>query len=493
MAVKIKRLILLWFGLLAAALTLSGQQAGLDSARVAALDAKLSEYFTALETQSAAVKVKECDFLIESCTDEDVRQHVALRIYDHYLTSNVMGDETVAVHMVDEWFTPGKVKMIGELDLLNAQVYAQFTRSSLVGNQAPVLQLRERDGSSTVTAPQKGTLSVLFFYDVTCAKCKLETLRLRSLLPEIEYPIEFYAVFTGVYKEQWESYIAERWNFETKGVNIHHLWDPEIESNFQINYGVMQTPQMVLVGKDGTILGRHLDTDALKQLLDAVIPQPYEYGDPKSMAFYERLFAEGEPSASDLLEMADYIKKQTLATGDTLLCKHLMGDYLYYLSDSQGEEYKYALLPFIKLHIDGEPQLWTEPKDVTKVLKPAEVMKDLLARVPVGSRIPSLKVEGILKTLAQKGQAVDALPVKKYRLRGLRGMPTYLVFHTPGCGACEDIANVADLMFDYEPKAKFLFVEPTEALLDIFDLSVLPHVIQLDRKGKVERKYIKIQ
>lgn len=480
-------------GLLFAAFALNAQDVALDSAKVEALDAKLDEYFTALEAEPAAVKVQECDFLIESCTDEAIRQHVALRIYDHYLSSQVMGDETVAVHVVDDWFTPGKIKMLGDLDLLNAQVYAQFTRNSLIGKQAPVLELREREGTGTLTVPQKGSLCILFFYDVTCAKCKLETLRLRTFLPDIDYPIEFYAIYTGVYKEEWEKYIAERWNFETKGVSIHHLWDPEVDSNFQINYGVMQTPQMLLIDKDGTIIGRHLDLDALKTLLDTVIPHPYEYGNSTSMAFYERLFKDGTPSASDLLETADYIKKQTLATGDTTLCKHLLGDYLYFLSDSQGEEYKYAILPFIKLHIDGEPSLWTEPEDTTKVLQPAEVMKDLLARVPVGSKIPSLKVKGILKTSAEKGKELEALPLKKYKLRALRGEPAYIIFHTPGCGACEDVANAADLMFDQEPGAKFLFVEPTPELLDVFDLSVLPHIIQVDRQGIVERKYITLQ
>lgn len=486
-----KLILLFWACLLAGTLSLRAQEA--DSVRMAALDAKLTEYFTAIQAEPAAVKVRECDFLIESCTDEQTRQHVALRIYDHYLTSKVMGDETVAVHMVDEWFTPGKVSMIGELDLLNAQVYAQFTRNSLIGKQAPVLTLREHGGDASVTAPQKGSLSVLFFYDVTCAKCKLETLRLREFLPQIDYPIEFYAVFTGVYKEQWDEYIEQRWNFDTKGVNIHHLWDPEIESNFQINYGVLQTPQMVLVSKDGTILGRHLDTDALRQLLDAVIPRPYEYGAESSMDFYGHLFEDTDPSASDLLEMADYIKKQTLATGDTLLCKHLMGDFLYYLSDSQGEEYKYALLPFIRLHIDGEPSLWNEPEDTIKVLRPAEVMKDLLSRVPVGSRIPALRVRGALKTSAQKGAALETLPLRRYRLRSLRGEPAYIIFHTPGCGACRDMEAAADLMFDYEPGARFLFVEPTPELLDIFDLSVLPHVIQLDHSGIVRRKYLNLQ
>ena len=165
----------------------------LDSAVVAALDSRLDEYFAALEREPIPVKIGECDFMLESCTDTLVRQYVAVRIYDHFLGSKVMGDEAVAVHMVDDWFVPGKVSMYSDIDMINAQIYAQFHRSSLLGMQAPVLTLRSRDGDS-VTAPVEGAVSVLFFYDTSCSKCKLETMRLNAFLASLNAPVEFFAV-----------------------------------------------------------------------------------------------------------------------------------------------------------------------------------------------------------------------------------------------------------------------------------------------------------
>ena len=124
----------------------------LDPVVTEELDARMDEYFAALERESIQVKLEECDFMLESCADSLVRQYVAVRIYDHYLGSKVMGDEAVAVHMVDDWFTPGKVAMYSDIDLLNAKVYAQFHRSSLLGMEAPALALRGLDGSA-VSAP----------------------------------------------------------------------------------------------------------------------------------------------------------------------------------------------------------------------------------------------------------------------------------------------------------------------------------------------------
>lgn len=463
------------------------QVPGLDSTVTAALDSRLDEYFTALELLPASEKIEECDFMLENCPDSLVRQYTAVRIYDHFLGSKLMGDEAVAVHMVDDWFVPGKVSMYNDIDFLNAQVYAKFHRNSLIGKPAPVLVMKDSAGSSD-TLPRKGGVSILFFYDTSCAKCKLEIMRLKPLLEDITAPVDFYAVYSGVQKEQWDEYRTERWNIDAPSVTFHHLWDPELDSDFQMQYGVLQTPQMLLVDADGTIVGRGLDSDALKILLPTILPEEYEYGAPESFSLYEALFDGEKPVAARLLETAEYIKAQTLARGDTALCRHMLGDFMYYLMDTPGEEFKLALGPFIDLYVLSDRQMWSEASDFMSVVRPAEIMKELLNRVPVGSRIPRLKVNAVL---ADGSNDLD--DVRKYNLRRLHGRPAYAVFVSPGCSSCEDLLRTVPDILSAEPDAKVLLVDPEKnspELLDIFDLSVLPHVISLDRKGYVTGKYL---
>ena len=112
------------------------------------LGSKLEEYFTALAGENAAVQSAECDYLIESCQDSLVRQYVAIKIYDHYLRSQIMGDDAVAVHIADKWFLSGAVAMKTEEDLLNARIFAEFNRSSLIGADAPVLTLFDPEGAA---------------------------------------------------------------------------------------------------------------------------------------------------------------------------------------------------------------------------------------------------------------------------------------------------------------------------------------------------------
>ena len=484
-----KRLILIVLALvLLLPCGLRGQErSALDPAVTEALDAQMDEYFAAIERESIQVKIQECDFMLESCADSLVKQYVAVRIYDHFLGSKVMGDEAVAVHMVDDWFIPGKVSMYSDIDLLNARVYAQFHRSSLIGMEAPGLALRGLDGSA-VTAPAAGAVSVLFFYDTTCSKCKLELLRLREYLPNLEVPLEFFAVYTGAFEEQWKDFLEVRWDFECPYVNVHHAWDPELDSNFQMLYGVLQTPQMLLIDADGTIVGRSLDTEALAKLLPTVIPQAYEYGSDTSV--FDALFAGEGTTAANILEMAQYIKDRALVRQDSVLCRHMLGDMLYYLMDTPGEEYKLALGTFISMYVDSDPAMWSDPVDYKHVVVPAQVCKDLLGRTPAGSKLPRMKVNGVL---LKKGSPVDLSDVRTYRLRRMRGNPAYIIFHSPGCSTCDAELEAVQRVFDAEPGAVVLLVNPAEngvELLDAFDLSVLPFALEADRKGTVQRKYI---
>ena len=119
--------------------------------------------------------------------------------------------------------------------------------------------------------------------------------------------------------------------------------------------------------------------------------------------------------------------------------------------------------------------------------------KELLSRAPVGSRIAPLSITGRLKTVRNAGQPLDEIKPRKIRLRALKGSPGWIVFHSPGCSSCAEVAEAAASILKESPDAKFLFVEPDKKLLDQFDLSVLPHIIEVDKRGYITRKYLTLK
>lgn len=458
-----------------------------------ALGAKLEEYFTALAGENPTVQSAECDFIIESCRDSLVRQYVALKVYDHYLNSRIMGDDAVAVHVAEKWFLSGKVAMASDEDLLNAKIFTEFNKSSLIGSQATSVTLTGVDGAP-VSVPADGTYNVLYFYDTSCSTCRLETSRLAELAASGKYEMTVYAIYVGADAAAWEKYQANL-------PEAVHLWDPSAESDWQRAYGVLKTPSMFLIGPDGKILGRGLDTPALRILLNqAYSADSSVYGDSGQLARYGQLFSVyGDTlSASHILQVADYLAERTFGEGDIDAFKQVTGDLLYYLSNQREEVYHDAVVPFVKKYITGLPDVWTSADDKAQVVSLGEMMADLTSRTPVGSVLPDITVPATLRQkpcMFRKGTLEG-----EFDLSSFKGNPGYIVFYTRGCSLCEETLAAVDKLVASNYNAKVLLIdmdgvlidnpELGTQLLDTFDLAGMPFILQVDKKGVVQHRYV---
>lgn len=240
-----------------------------DSTRFERLDSLLTEYFSMMNGIDVESKCLECDYLIDSCADSLTRTHVALKIYDHYKEPLLMGDEAVAIHVFDKWFADGSVKMRSETEKMDAAIHADFNRNTLIGMQAPEVVLKKVCGGRKCI-PAKGRTGILFFYDTGCSKCRAEVKWLPKVLEDISFEMDFYAVYTGSDKKAWREFRNSHFRFKNRNVEVFNLWDPGMDSNYQMLYGVLVTPRIFVVDTDGLVIGRRLEPYSLKQLLQYI-------------------------------------------------------------------------------------------------------------------------------------------------------------------------------------------------------------------------------
>ena len=458
--------------------------AQIDSTKLRELDSRLERYFSILEAEPVEVKNRECDALIEAASDSSLRSKIALKIYKHYLNSALMGDEAVAIHLTDKWFSSGKVSMGSAQALLDAKLFAEVNRKSLIGMKAPQVTLTDPSGAH-VTFPVilseakdlRPRFSILYFYDTDCAKCKLESATLRSMLDDKEYPVDVVAVYVGREADSWQKWRESTFVLKRGGARVIHLWDPDGKSGYQLDYGVTVTPRMFLIDPSGVIIGRGLDTIALDTLLQSCLAaNDYEYGSKESADLFDKLFSTyGQTvSPADVTEVASLLENRTLSRGDTLSFKHLEGDLLYYLSSKRGEGFKEGTSLFIDDYILSRPQIWNSAEDSLKVVGLASLSDRLLKKAPVGAVIPKTPIKGWNK-LRRKGG--------------------FFFFSSRGCPVCAaesaaaDYLHVAYLKIDMDG----LMAESPELsrkLLDFFDLSALPFIIQTGKRGVIKRRYV---
>lgn len=488
-----------------------------------ALDARTKQYLEEIEKYPLDNQAEEVDFLIGSCKDSLTRQHVAIKVYDHYINSPIMGAEAVAIHITDTWFAPGKVKMTSDIDLMNARIYADFNRQSLLGMKAPSMTLHTPDNqivklfasnsagggpatdNSTQDSPSENRSSnlmrlaatenssqnppsdnaesstgagngtdkavadnitektgsgngrdnnetdesgskrvsgdkndlnpnngdtVLYFYDIGCANCKVVTPLLVRLLKEHHPDIMLYAVYTGIEEAKWTEY---RHNFDSL-TKVTHLWDPDMSSDFQVKYGVLQTPRMFLIDKNGIIVGRGLEPEALAKLLSMRSHKELEYGTKASEKFWDGLIGNAEDMGEHTIKSFGlFIESSALARGYEMNYRQLTGDLLYYLVPRTAPVYRKGLTYVIDSLILDKPQVWNTADDSLKVVDLALGMKKLLSLGAVGTRVPDVKVTG---TLYHHGKAKEVTR----RLTRLRA-GTLLAFYVEGCAHCEELRS----------------------------------------------------
>ena len=474
----------------------------LDSLTQKALSEKLGEYYLAMEREGTDVQKQECDFLIDAATDSLVRQYVALDIYDHYMNSPVMGSEAVAIHVLDKWFVTGRVKMKTEIDLINARVFADFNRQSLVGLPSPSITMSDMDGKEmTLFGEGSGPMkyfSILFFYDTDCAKCKIESILMRNLLEDRNYPVEFFAIYSDDSESAWREYVETQLNIDASEVNVTHLWDPELDSDFQRKYGVIKTPCIFLVRPDGMIIGRGLDSKGLFSMLDDIFRHDdLNYGTPESVSLFDNVLADDsgviEPSVEKVTRLADYIKSSTLSKGDENMFRQLTGDMLYYLASRSGEGFREGLHYLIENNITAFPEVWNSPDDSLKVVGFAQIMDDLLSKAEPGKPVPAFKLpaERVAKGKSRTGT---------FKLNKLKGERNIIMFNTEGCEICKAEKAAIRQMTSQDRNLHVLFINVDEimrempsvsgSLFDSFDLSALPYILEADRKGMVIRRYL---
>lgn len=256
--------ILISLSVMMLSLNMLGQQ--LDSTKLAPLDSLLEKYYSAMLFEELPVKYAECDFLIESCKDSLVRQWVGTRILEHYMQDPpLMGEEAVALYLYDKWFASGKITIADEWIDFQARLFAEFNRNSMLGMKAPVLMMYSQNEELT-RVPRAGIVSVLYFYDTSCSKCKLISPVLPHLFDEINFPVTLFAIYTGSDAQEWQNFTRE-FTSSNPYVTVVHLSDPEMESDYQKKYGVTSTPKIFFISPKGIIEGRRLDLDSLSQLI----------------------------------------------------------------------------------------------------------------------------------------------------------------------------------------------------------------------------------
>lgn len=371
------------------------------------------KYLESLEGKSREEICRRVDRLIRACADSSEAAKTAAFCYNHYLSSAVMGDESVALHIADTYFLNNRYQWPVEGGLTMVRLFAEFNRASMTGCDAPVLEADDPDGKS-VRMPETATVfKAFYFYDTGCSECRIQTPLILNYLKSYDgTPLTFYAFFTQADTLAFMKAAASFDSVAGKSVKVVNLWDPEEKSDYHRKYAVLSTPQLFLADRQNVIVGRRLDCAALGQLLSAL-----DKRESYDRDFYRSLFgAAGPEDYTAICETVDAVYSR--CASDTSLFRDTFFSLYRFMRDSDGYALQKGAVYLAENYIIAKPGVW--PADI---IEQSSEAVELFNRNPLGEKAKDLFLND------RKG--------RNARLLDGRADAKVICFYDFGCPVCE--------------------------------------------------------
>lgn len=283
---------------------------------------------------------KMSDNLISQAGDSLFKSYIAIFLYNYFKNAPVMGVESSAIYIADNYILNGRLKGFSDDDLMDVNLFAAFNRSSLIGKKGPELLMRDTSGKEVSLHNISSAYTLLYFYDDQCPVCKAELPKIIDITNKYEHlGISVLAVYTQPSDSMWRSDIKKSFNNISKKVRWTFVHDPDIESNFQIKYGVISTPKIFLLDSSKTIVGRSLSHSSLQSLLEQINGQKRSAGDDSMKHFFEEYLSNFNLSDTTDRERAFSLIFQN-SKSDPQLRRDLLTSLFYFLYYSQRRDYQ---------------------------------------------------------------------------------------------------------------------------------------------------------
>ncbi len=295
----------------------------------------LTDYLKEIEYNHNDTIINYLDNLIALSADS-LKPLVALEAFKYFSKPQIMGQESVACHIAKKYFIDGNLTT-DPANRFEMNTFVMLNGKSLLGMEAP--ELKMRDTSNNLIQLHdiiwQGEYTILYFYTDDCISCRVETPKLVDFANNYSKGIlNVYAIYTQDYGQRWRDYINEKFYIYNPFVNWINVWDPQIESGFHMLYNVISTPQIYLVDRTGSIVGRGLDVNALTRLISSL-----EQEDENLRLFLNTYFAQYANAGEDGVNSAIDLLYQE-CKNDSQIFREIFAGLYRFLKNSDNANFK---------------------------------------------------------------------------------------------------------------------------------------------------------
>lgn len=398
--------------------------------------------------------ISRADAFIRTGKSAEETARIAWYIYNYYRNSRIMGYDEIAVYIADSYFLNGQYTLPDGNAMMEMKLFAQTNRQSLIGMQAPGLTLQDPAGTEVNLPDGEQDYTVLYFYDDECPGCIRTTPALMQYMSRNSAGLNFTVcmIYTQDSREHWMNYIQKAiQTFKLpSNVKVLHLWDPDMSSDFVSKYGVISTPKLFLLDRNGTIIGRELTPTALGQVVEVNESRLT----PTEMIF-EQIFAPLANTADTTLITKEIDTFFEDSKNNPEFFHELFYTLYQYLKNSSAYPLQQGAAYLANKYIAGMPEMWetvtfTDRGETHGSIiradfsSPADFIDQTALGVLMFYRNPLDKpaVDLELRTPSNK----------KFHIYDAKAKYTVLYFYTLDCALCKAVSvELAKIYGQYSP------------------------------------------
>ena len=174
----------------------------------------------------------------------------------------LMDPEFVFVNLVQNYFTKERAFWADSMEVYALQNRAMEMSQSVLGKKGPNVVSTAPDGTEKAIYDSKADYIIVYLYNPTCEHCMIQT----PLLVEWyntwkDKGRDVYAIAIDTERDEWVKYVKE------KNMNFTNVFDPTNRSIYA-KYYVDITPEVYVLNKERTIIGKNLKVDQINTIID---------------------------------------------------------------------------------------------------------------------------------------------------------------------------------------------------------------------------------
>lgn len=242
---------------------------------------RLENYYRiVLQQMPADSIIQDIDYkLLLARTAPEMYKYLLNWLTDEYINPKYMGHDAVFVHLFEKYHSKGVSNWLNDQQMKVITDRAYMQMSNLIGVKAADLQMLDWKERATSLYSVNADYTLLLFWDPTCGHCKQELPRIDSIYKANwkGKGVKIFAVLSENQKPLWIEYIKENkledW---THAYQTPEMIEQEKNSalpGYRQLFDVVQTPTMLLLDKDKSIIAKKLTIEQINDFLEVKIKQ----------------------------------------------------------------------------------------------------------------------------------------------------------------------------------------------------------------------------